>query len=347
MQINIKDGISSPIYLQIVNEIIENTSSGKLKMGEKMLSINKFSEKYKLSRDTVEKAYNILKKKKVIIGIKGKGTYVNNLKLIDKTNILFLINTSNPYKTKVYSSFVKSLNENYQINLFIFNNNEPFVFDTLIGSLNKYDYCIIMPHSKSTYTENLKYQYSLNDIVDRIPNEKLIILDNNDYKTEDCFFQIYQDNIHDFFNILKFSKLQISKYKRLHFIAQLETDYSNYTDYSAILFELQKYCSNNNLHLKVSDNASSNTDINLGDLFVIFEENDLVKLLNLIKTKKLSIGKDIGIISYNDTTLKRYLNITVISPNYNKMGEMAAEMIVNKTRGKLKNPYTFINRYSL
>ena len=48
--------------------------------------------------------------------------------------------------------------------------------------------------------------------------------------------------------------------------------------------------------------------------------------MNLIKIsheKKLKLGKDIGIISYNDTPLNKVLagGIAVISTDFNKMGE--------------------------
>ena len=44
-----------PKYRQIVDSIIHNISVGNLKIDEKIPSINRFSEEYLLSRDTVDK----------------------------------------------------------------------------------------------------------------------------------------------------------------------------------------------------------------------------------------------------------------------------------------------------
>jgi DNA-binding transcriptional regulator YhcF (GntR family) len=65
-----------PKYHQIVNAIIRNIEVGKLSVGDRLPSINEFSEEYYLSRDTVEKAYNLLKEKLIISSVKGKGYYI-------------------------------------------------------------------------------------------------------------------------------------------------------------------------------------------------------------------------------------------------------------------------------
>jgi DNA-binding GntR family transcriptional regulator len=56
-----------PKYHQIVNSIIEDIEKGLLTVGQRIPSINEISEEYYLSRDTVEKAYNLLKEKQIIV----------------------------------------------------------------------------------------------------------------------------------------------------------------------------------------------------------------------------------------------------------------------------------------
>lgn len=53
-----------------------NVFIGNFEMNQKIQSINMFSEEFYLSRDTVEKAYNILKERNVISSIRGKGYYI-------------------------------------------------------------------------------------------------------------------------------------------------------------------------------------------------------------------------------------------------------------------------------
>ena len=62
-----------PKYLQVVNGITDAVRRGQLKKGQRIHSINELSNEYFLSRDTVEKAYNILREQGVIAPVKGKG----------------------------------------------------------------------------------------------------------------------------------------------------------------------------------------------------------------------------------------------------------------------------------
>ena len=71
--ITIDEASRVPKYRQIVEGVIHNISNGKIRVNEKIPSINFFSEDFGLSRDTVERAYNILKEKKINFSIKGKG----------------------------------------------------------------------------------------------------------------------------------------------------------------------------------------------------------------------------------------------------------------------------------
>jgi len=80
-----------PKYQQIVNSIIEDIDKGILIIGDRIPSINDISEEFYLSRDTVEKAYNQLKKKKVIVPVKGKGYYVAQAVSQSQIKILFLL----------------------------------------------------------------------------------------------------------------------------------------------------------------------------------------------------------------------------------------------------------------
>ena len=57
----------------------------------------------------------------------------------------------------------------------------------------------------------------------------------------------------------------------------------------------------------------------------------LAMLLDQASAKGLEVGKDFGIISYNDTPMKRYVKegITVISTDFIQMGKKAAEYVLN------------------
>src|SRR5690606_17370483 len=108
-----------------------------------------------------------------------------------------------------------------------------------------------------------------------------------------------------------------------------------------------KFCTENSLDFKILEMVYDDMVLKKGDLFITIEESDLVNLVKQIRDQEFILGKNIGIISYNDTPLKDLLGITVISTDFQKMGETAAQMILNKEKGKVKNPFNFIDRDSI
>ena len=61
------------------------------------------------------------------------------------------------------------------------------------------------------------------------------------------------------------------------------------------------------------------------------------------------IGEQVGIISYNETPLKKIIlnGITTISTDFRKMGEMVAELVLSKELKHLEVPFHLIRRPSL
>jgi DNA-binding LacI/PurR family transcriptional regulator len=61
----------------------------------------------------------------------------------------------------------------------------------------------------------------------------------------------------------------------------------------------------------------------------------------------LKLGQDVGVISFNETTLKELLEITVITTDFETMGRTAAALLLDKKQIKIKNPFYTIRRKSL
>ena len=83
------------------------------------------------------------------------------------------------------------------------------------------------------------------------------------------------------------------------------------------------------------------------DAYIVIEENDLVNLIKQVRDQGVVLGKEIGIISYNDTSLKELLGITVMSTDFQVMGETASYMIKKRKKEAVKNVFRFIDRGSV
>ena len=114
-----------------------------------------------------------------------------------------------------------------------------------------------------------------------------------------------------------------------------------------IVHGYRKFCNEKSLDFEVIDEIYNDMILKKGDLFITIVEDDLVNLINQIRDNEFVIGTDIGVLSYNDTPLKELLGISVVSTDFNIMGETAARMILNNEKGSVKNPFKFIDRESM
>ncbi|MCP4977431.1 MAG: GntR family transcriptional regulator [Maribacter sp.] len=341
--IKIDEGSRIPKYKQIVDAIIHNISMGNLKMGEKIPSINMFSEEYLLSRDTVEKAYNILKERKIITSIRGKGYYITRTQLISKKNVLFLINKLSTYKMQIYNSFLEKIGLEAHTDLHIYHCDETLFLNLMKKYQNAYDHYVIMPHFKTEKLAHISSTDVIFQSINKIPKDKLIIMDNQLLLGQN-YTGVYQDFENDIYNALKEGLEKICKYKRLIIAYPAKAIYP-YP--KRILHGFRKFCIEYALDFEILDEIFDDMILKKGDLFITIEESDLVNLINQIRENEYVLGKDIGVISYNDTPLKELLGITCISTDFKSMGDTAAGIILDKKKGKIMNPFNYIDRNSI
>ncbi|MGY5354127.1 GntR family transcriptional regulator [Wenyingzhuangia sp. IMCC45467] len=332
------------LYQQIVDCFIFNISNGNIKNNETVPSINEFSRVYKVSRDTVEKAYKILKEMNVIAARKGKSSYINSTKLVSKIKVLFLINKFSAYKLKMYDSFIENIGDDYHTDVEIYHCDESLFIDLMEKNLNLYDYYVIMPHFKTKNLEQVKFSQEAINLIKQIPREKLVLMDNNELILEGNYIEIYQDFEKDIYNALQLGIEKIKKYNRLILRIPKNTHYPYHVK---IINGFMQFCIKYSITSEISYESYEKLTLSRGDLFLVMNDDDLVNMIDLIGVKNLKKGKDIGVISYNETPLKRLLEIAVISTDFKQMGKTAANMIMNNNKGKVKNPFNFIDRASI
>lgn len=341
---NIDPKSRKPKYQQIVDLVKDNVGKGNLKVGQKIPSINNLSEEFYLSRDTVEKAYSILKEQRIIESIRGKGYYITKTKLISKINVLFLLNKLSSYKLRIFNAFIQKIGGEGHADLHIYHCDSTLFLNLMEKNYGAYDYYVIMPHFKTDVQQHVSYKEEVLEAIQKIPSDKLIIMDNNKLRFERDVIEIYQDFENDIYDALKTGIKKIERYNKLFLVYP---DNTVYPYPRRILHGFRKFCVENQLEFEVINEIFDDIILKKGDLFITIEEADLVSLVKQIRDEELILGKEIGIISYNDTPLKELLGITVISTDFKAMGEKAAKMILSKSKGKIHNPFHYIDRNSI
>jgi len=326
-----------PKYIQIVDSITDAIRRGELKKDQRIFSINELSNEYFLSRDTVEKAYNILRGRGIISAIKGKGYYIKDVFVHVPVKVLLIFNKISNYKKQIYNSFIEAIGSDAIVDLKIHHSNTQLFKSLIDNNINEYNYFVVMPHFYEDEEEALQVMRS-------IPPDKLIILDKKIIFDDLKSAAVFQDFENDIVDALEQGLDLLKKYNELYLV------YPKLVPYPCeIVRGFRKFCMRNDYKYEVINEIDFNTILRPGKAFIVIEETDLVNLIKKCRLKKLKIGKEIGIISYNETPLKEILldGITVISTDHEKMGEVAAELILNNSKEKIKNPFKLIRRKSL
>ena len=327
----------TPKYLQIVHSVTRSIKNGVLKKGDKILSINELSNEFILSRDTVQKAYKILEETQIIVPVKGKGFYINRTDITKYYRILLLFNKMSNYKKQIYNSFVKEMGDKATIELKIYHCDTDIFLSILRASMHEYDYYIIMPH----FYDNNEEAY---DAIKEIPSEQLLVLDKEIPNNETGYAAVYQDFKNDIVAALESALPHLKKYRKLVLAHPVSSPYP-----AEILTGFRNFCMQYEFPFAIVHEITNHTILNTGEVYIVIEETDLVNLIKGCRSQGFQIGETIGIISYNDTPLKEILldGITVISTDHTHMGEMAAKLILENRKEKIKNPFALIIRKSL
>ena len=344
LEIRVDSESRVPKYRQIVNSIMEDIKRGSLNVGQRIPSINEISEEYYLSRDTVEKAYAFLKEKKIIVSARGKGYYISRTDLAAKANVLFLLNKLSPFKLQIFNSFVSAMGSEAQVHLSVYHGDPGILLNTLNENYGRYDHYVLVPHFCDNIPDHDEVALEVIEALRRIPEDKLLIIDNYMADLKRNVAAVYQDFRMDIYEALQEGLQELRAYRKLFLIFPRKTIYPFFQD---IVRGFKKFCTDFNFQHEVNDNINDETNISAGTAYIVVEEADLVKLMKILRSQNLTPGKELGVVSYNDSPLKDLLGITVITTDFNAMGETAAYMILKKKKEVVKNVFSLIRRSSL
>lgn len=335
--IQINEYSKTPKYIQIINSILGGIEAGTLVLKQKLPSVNRLLIDFDISRDTVVKAYDYLKKIGIIESVPGKGYYIKRTDIQRKAKVFLLFNKLSVHKKMIYDAFVEVLGEDVSIDFFIYNNNYRLFKQWILENLDKdYSHFVIIAH----FLDGGK---DVAEVINQIPKHKLILLDKKVQGIEGEYSAVYQDFSNDIYQVLNEAKEQLSPYQKIKIIFPEDSYHPK-----EILSGFRRFCAEFAFDYEVIRDISI-SPIERGDAFINLMEDDLITLIKRVRTLGLDTGTDVGIISYNETPLKEILldGITVISTDFRKLGETAARLILEKRKAHIINPFYFVPRNSL
>jgi DNA-binding transcriptional regulator YhcF (GntR family) len=334
--IKIDDYSATPKYLQLASSIISGIRENKIKKNDIVPSINDLSFELEISRDTAEKSYRYLKNLGILGSVPGKGYYIKSIEIGSPLKVFLLFNKLSEHKKIIYDAFAAKLGDQATIDFYIYNNDFSLFKKLLAEKVNDYAYYIIIPH----FLEGGEEAYK---IINTIPKDKLVLLDKKIVGVDAQYAAVYEDFEKDIYGALEQALERLSKYNTLKII------FPEYTYHpEEILKGFKRFCHQYAFNCKVIHDIQEEP-INAGEVYINLMEKDLVILIERILSTKLKVGKDVGVISYNEIPLKKIIlnGITTISTDFHKMGERAAQLILDNSKEHIPIPFYLTLRDSL
>ncbi|OYX83041.1 MAG: transcriptional regulator, partial [Flavobacteriales bacterium 32-34-25] len=180
-------------------------------------------------------------------------------------------------------------------------------------------------------------------LIEELPKEKLVLVGKKIKGITGDYAAVYENFEEDIYNALEEALEQLSKYHTLKLIFPVNSYFPK-----EIVKGFENFCYNYAFNFKIVSNLDEE-EVGEGEVYINLMEEDLVKILDKIIRLDLTVGKQVGLISYNETPLKNYImnGLTTISTDFKTMGITAANLVLNNSKEHIENPFKLILRGSL
>ncbi|GAA3619205.1 GntR family transcriptional regulator [Flavivirga jejuensis] len=318
----------TPKYQQLIDAINYSITNNEFSIGDALPSVNSICKTCQLSRDTVFKAYSILKEQDVIKSVPNKGYYV----AIKIMKVLLVLDTFKAYKEVLYHSFINNLPKN-------------IITDVQFHHYNFENFKTIINNSKGKYYKYIVMNFNHKEIpsvISVIDNDKLLLIDWDINREAHNNF-VFQDFGKSVYEILSESADLFKKYKAIHFIYPT---FTNHPEETVLAFK--KFCKAFHFDYKIITNAKD-LNIEKGIAYMSVSDRVLGRFLEQCRIQEFEPGVDVGFLSYNETPMKKFIykGISVISTDFKALGTKAAEFITKGDGMQCYVPTKLILRDSL
>lgn len=317
---------------RIISFITESIRSGKLEPGHAVPSINVSANRFGVARKTVVRAYERLKENGLIESRPKRGYFVISKKPDTKLKVLLIVHSFDGHWEILYNHFREQANGFCETETFFHHYNIKMLELMISRNVTDYDLFIISSFNHPR----------IKNIIGRIPAYKVLVISRNDRLR-----QSYNCVVQDFFegtrSALATAHKHILKYKKLNLSFPEASGHSE-----TLKNGFLDFCNRFSVPNKVGGSLSEN-DIRKNEAYLVIDDSDLIRLLEVSKNRGWELGCDIGVISYNETPMKKVIRdgISVLSCDFTKMADEMAGFIKNQKTIQITIPIEFIQRNSI
>lgn len=331
-----------PKYFTLMEELKEKIISGRIQPGEKLPSENQFTVQYSLSRHTVRKALSLLEQEGYIEACHGKGTFCSEkMRHMKKSRNIAVVTTyiSDYIFPRLIQGMDNVLSEQgYSIILKNTGNSRQKEAKCLEELLQKDIDGLIIEPSKSQLScrhpglyENLeKYQIPyifIQGIYTEMKDKPHILMDDarGGYLVTKYLLEQGHRRITGFFKADDIQGIQRHK----GYVKALQEAGIPYDPDLVVWFHTEDRRSKPSMMVKEMVKTGS-----LPHGIVCYNDQIAVQVIESLEDCGLQVPKDISVTGYdNSLYAQRGTGITTIAHPQERLGEMAAELILEKING--------------
>jgi len=329
--ITVDDSLAVPVYKQIVQSIVKGINDGLIHQNGRLPSVNSIAGRFSLARGSVFSAYNELRASGIIDSIPGKGYFIASLQTQHSRKTLVLFDSFSGGREVLYDAILKTLPAEMKLDILSYNQNVDLFRSLIREKASYYNFFVVMP---SANTATLS-------VLSPLDPKQVLLLDGGYKDHKKHFSGVYQNYEKDIYSLLSSHRGLTQKYKRLFLVSP---DPAVYKD---IVSGFKKFAKTEVIKSTVIHKIDT-ASIQRGDAFIVMDDEELVQLVNCAKASRLSVGRDIGVLSFRETMLKSAIadGISTMTPDYLAMAKSVVAMIASRDSEVIENPFILIDRKS-
>ena len=325
---------SAPKYRQLVDAVSQAVRDGELKRGDRLPSINAQCRSNGLSRDTVVKSYNQLKQMGIIASTHGKSFTVATEHVTSTVKTFVLFDAFTPYKETIYEAMRAEAAGRLDLDI-RFHHFQPDVFEkALADAAGGYGYYVVMPFPDPRARRALA----------SFDQERLLLLDiDSRFPGRRCA-TLLQNHDRELVSALEQATERIARYRSLTLVFPKDRHHPD-----VIVPAFKRFCRAHRIKQHVVEKLDEKI-IDKGHAYFVIEDTDLVAFIGSARKRGLRIGRDIGVLSYNDTPMKEVTDpsTSVVSIDFAELGRKAVRQVLDWRNPRAELQFTrFIGRKSL
>lgn len=324
---------TEPKYKRLAQSIRRMIGSGEVELGAKLPSINEIAAGHSVARDTVVKAFDLLTAENTLRAVHGVGYFAASTDALPRTKVLLIFDGMHSYKSELLNGILKALGPNYEVSVYVHHLDPRHLSSLLDLYAEENEHVAIIPTMNTKETKEVVLSKAWPT------TRRLYFLDRSvpGARNIPCVYQHFERGIH---GCLSEALPALKKYKKTN----LFCDRNNH-----IGRELIRGFSAFGKEHDIQTGINPERPLRAGEAYVIVNDDQLIDRLKEIKAVGLRPGRDLGILSYNDSPFKELIcgGLAVCSTDFRQMGRTLADMIKNHTGGRVEIPTRLIMRASL